>query len=84
MLLESVPNYSEGRRPEVVDRLAAAVEGTPGAYLLDRTSDPSHNRSVLTIAGEAPAVEAALERTVEVSIRDIDMERHTGEHPTPP
>ncbi|HYN69732.1 MAG TPA: glutamate formimidoyltransferase [Candidatus Eisenbacteria bacterium] len=81
MLVEAVPNYSEGRRPEVVDRLAAAVVATPGAHLLDRTSDPSHNRSVLTIAGEAPAVEAALERTIEVSIRDIDMERHTGEHP---
>ena len=81
MLVESVPNYSEGRRPEVVDRLAAAVAATAGAYLLDRTSDPSHNRSVLTIAGEAPAVEAALERTIEVSIRDIDMEQHSGEHP---
>ena len=81
MLVESVPNYSEGRRPAVVDGLAAAVEGTPGAYLLDRTSDPSHNRSVLTIAGEAPAVEAALEATIEVAIRDIDMETHTGEHP---
>jgi glutamate formiminotransferase len=81
VLVESVPNYSEGRRPEVVDRLADAVAATPGAYLLDRTSDASHNRSVLTIAGEATAVEAALERTIEVSIRDIDMERHTGEHP---
>jgi glutamate formiminotransferase / 5-formyltetrahydrofolate cyclo-ligase len=81
VLVESVPNYSEGRRLEVVDRLADAVAATPGAYLLDRTSDPSHNRSVLTIAGEAPAVEAALERTIEVSIDDIDMEQHTGEHP---
>jgi glutamate formiminotransferase len=81
VLVESVPNYSEGRRPEVVDRLADAVATTPGAYLLDRTSDPSHNRSVLTIAGEAPAVEAALERTIQVSIGDIDMEQHTGEHP---
>jgi glutamate formiminotransferase len=81
VLVESVPNYSEGRRPEVVDRLAGAVAATDGAYLLDRTSDPSHNRSVLTIAGEAAAVEAALERTVEVSILDIDMEQHSGEHP---
>lgn len=81
MLVESVPNYSEGRRLEVVDRLADAVAAAPGAYLLDRTSDPSHNRSVLTIAGEAPAVEAALERSIEVSIGAIDMEQHTGEHP---
>ncbi|MES2211117.1 MAG: glutamate formimidoyltransferase, partial [Chloroflexota bacterium] len=81
MLLESVPNYSEGRRPTVVDALAEAVTATSGAYLLDRTSDPSHNRSVLTVAGEAEAVTRALEATIEVAIRDIDMERHTGEHP---
>ncbi len=80
-LVESVPNYSEGRRPEVVDALADAVAGTPGVHLLDRTSDPSHNRSVLTLAGEAEAVTRALEATVEVAIRDIDMEQHTGEHP---
>jgi glutamate formiminotransferase / 5-formyltetrahydrofolate cyclo-ligase len=81
MLIESVPNYSEGRRPEVVDRLAAAVTGTDGVFLLDRTSDPSHNRSVLTMAGDAPAVERALETTIEVAIEAIDMEQHTGEHP---
>ncbi len=81
MLIESVPNYSEGRRVDVVDRLAGAVTATDGAYLLDRTSDPSHNRSVLTIAGEAPAVERALEATIEVAIETIDMEVHTGEHP---
>jgi glutamate formiminotransferase len=81
VLIETVPNYSEGRRGDVVDRLAADVEATPGAYLLDRTSDPSHNRSVLTIAGETPAVEAALEATIASSIELIDMEVHTGEHP---
>jgi glutamate formiminotransferase len=81
VLVESVPNYSEGRRLGVVDRLAAAVEATSGAYLLDRTSDASHNRSVLTMAGEAASVERALEATIEVAIDAIDMERHTGEHP---
>ena len=80
-LVESVPNFSEGRRLEVVDDLAAAVESVPGVSLLDRTSDASHNRSVLTIAGEAPAVADAVERAVEVAIREIDMERHSGEHP---
>jgi len=81
MLVESVPNYSEGRRPAVVDRLADAIRAVPGAHLLDRTSDASHNRSVLTLAGEAPAIEAALEATIEVAIDAIDMETHTGEHP---
>ncbi len=81
VLIESVPNYSEGRRLEVVDELAAAVTSTPGVHLLDRTSDASHNRSVLTLAGEADAVTRALEATVAVAIREIDMEAHTGEHP---
>ena len=81
MLIESVPNYSEGRRLDVVDRLARAVEVTEGAYLLDRTSDASHNRSVLTMAGEAAAVERALEATIEVAVDAIDMEQHAGEHP---
>jgi glutamate formiminotransferase len=81
MLVESVPNYSEGRRPEVIDRLAADVTATPGAFLLDRTSDASHNRSVLTLAGEDDAVVAALEATVASACQAIDMEVHTGEHP---
>ncbi|HET9682219.1 MAG TPA: glutamate formimidoyltransferase [Candidatus Limnocylindrales bacterium] len=81
MLIESVPNYSEGRRLDVVDRLASSVTGTPGAYLLDRTSDPSHNRSVLTLAGEDAAVVAALEATIATALATIDMETHTGEHP---
>jgi glutamate formiminotransferase len=80
-LVESVPNFSEGRRAEVVDRLAAAVAGTPGVHLLDRTSDASHNRSVLTLAGDAEAVGGALEATVAVAVEAIDMERQTGEHP---
>jgi glutamate formiminotransferase len=80
-LVESVPNFSEGRRPEVVDRLAAAIAGTPGVHLLDRTSDASHNRSVLTLAGDADAVVTALERAVGVAVDEIDMETQTGEHP---
>ncbi len=80
-LVESVPNVSEGRRPEVVDRLAAAIESVPGVSLLDRTSDPSHNRSVLTLAGEDGPVADALERLVGVALREIDMEQQSGEHP---
>ena len=79
--MESVPNFSEGRRLEVVDRLADAVTQTSGSHLLDRTSDASHNRSVLTLAGEAGPVCEALERCVEVAIREIDLNRHRGEHP---
>ena len=81
MLIESVPNVSEGRRLDVVDRLAEAIQAGPGVFLLDRTSDASHNRSVFTMAGEHDAVGDALERLVAASIHEIDMDVHTGEHP---
>ena len=80
-LVECVPNFSEGRRTEVVDALAAAVAATPDVHLLDRTSDVDHNRSVLTFAGEAEAVAVAMEAAVEVAIARIDMEEHEGQHP---
>jgi glutamate formiminotransferase len=80
-LVESVPNVSEGRRPDVVDRLAAALESVPGAHLLDRTSDASHNRSVFTVAGEVAAVSDALERLVARALEEIDMRTQSGEHP---
>ena len=81
MLIESVPNISEGRRLDVVDRLAAAIEAVRGVYLLDRTSDASHNRSVFTLAGEHEPVQAALEALIAGVIHEIDMDVHTGEHP---
>jgi glutamate formiminotransferase len=80
-LVESVPNFSEGRRLDVVERLADAVTSTAGVHLLDRTSDASHNRSVLTIAGEAGPVQDAVERAIAVAVHEIDMEAHWGEHP---
>jgi glutamate formiminotransferase / 5-formyltetrahydrofolate cyclo-ligase len=81
VLVESVPNVSEGRRLDVVDRLAEAISSVPGVALLDRTSDVSHNRSVFTMAGEDGPVTEALERLVAASIHEIDMDAHEGEHP---
>ena len=81
MLIESVPNVSEGRRLDVVDRLADVISSVPGVFLLDRTSDASHNRSVFTLAGEDGPVTESLERLVVAAIHDIDMDVHTGEHP---
>ena len=80
-LIESVPNFSEGRRLDVVDRIVASIEGVPGAHLLDRTSDASHNRSVITLAGEPAPILEALERAVAVAVAEIDLEQHVGEHP---
>jgi glutamate formiminotransferase len=81
VLIESVPNVSEGRRLDVVDRLAEAITEDDRVYLLDRTSDASHNRSVFTMAGEHGPVADALERLISAAIHEIDMDQHTGEHP---
>jgi glutamate formiminotransferase / 5-formyltetrahydrofolate cyclo-ligase len=81
VLVECVPNVSEGRRLDVVERLVDALISVPGVFLLDRTSDASHNRSVFTVAGEDDVVSAGLEAMVGQAIDDIDMEQHSGEHP---
>jgi glutamate formiminotransferase len=80
-VIESIPNVSEGRRPEVIERLAEAVRAAPGARLLDYSADPSHNRSVFSIAGDAPAVADAVLRLFEEAVRTIDLRTHRGEHP---
>ena len=80
-LVECVPNFSEGRRTELVDALADVVRKTPGVYLLDRHSDADHNRSVLTFAGAPePTAEAAFE-AIALAARSIDLDKHVGEHP---
>jgi glutamate formiminotransferase / 5-formyltetrahydrofolate cyclo-ligase len=80
-LIECVPNISEGRRPEVVERVVAAIRRVRGVAVLDTSSDASHNRSVLTLAGEADALRAAVLALVEAAVAEIDLRRHSGEHP---
>jgi len=80
-LIECVPNISEGRRTEIVDAAVEAVQATPGVTFLDRTSDPAHNRSVLTFAGDAAALKAAVLALFAVAIPAIDLRTHTGQHP---
>jgi len=80
-LVECVPNVSEGRRIDVIDRLARLIADTPGVRLLDRTSDVDHNRSVFTFAGDADAVIAAAHALVAATYGELDMRSHRGEHP---
>lgn len=80
-IVESIPNVSEGRRPEIVERLATAIRSVPGARLLDYSSDPSHNRSVFTLAGDPQAVKAATLALFEAAVASIDLRAHRGEHP---
>lgn len=85
--LECVPNVSEGRRPEVVRRLAEAVRSRPGARLLDLSTDPDHDRTVLTLAGDPDALVRALLALFEVAVAEIDLGRRgtdgapAGVHP---
>ena len=76
-LLEAVPNFSEGRSRQTL-RLLAAAAGQP---LLDLHADPSHHRSVLTLAGSASQLRSSARSLFETAIRRIDLRRHRGEHP---
>lgn len=80
-LIECIPNFSEARRPEVIDQIVAAITSVEGARLLDRSSDLDHNRTVLTFAGPPFAVEEAAFRAIQTAAELIDLDAHTGEHP---
>jgi glutamate formiminotransferase len=80
-IIECVPNISEGRRHEVVERAAAAIRTIAGARLLDHSSDASHNRSVFTIAGDAAPLKEAVMALYEQVVPAIDLRSHRGEHP---
>jgi glutamate formiminotransferase/formiminotetrahydrofolate cyclodeaminase len=81
MLVECVPNFSEGRRPEVVDAIRAAIASVQGVAVLDVSSDASHNRTVITfVAPVEHAADAAFAGIREARER-IDLTNHTGEHP---
>jgi glutamate formiminotransferase len=79
-LVECVPNFSEGRRAEVIAALVEAVRSTPAAFL-DVSSDADHNRTVITFAGEPNDVAEAMFRAVHVAVEHIDVSQHTGVHP---
>ena len=80
-IIECVPNVSEGRRPDIVAAIVDAVRRVPGVRLLDVSSDASHNRSVITMAGDAAPLESAVLALFEASLSSIDLRTHTGEHP---
>ncbi len=80
-LIECVPNFSEGRDLAKVDAIVRAMSGVAGAWVLDRSSDADHNRSVITLAGKPEAVAEAVIRGAEKAAELIDMTRQTGVHP---
>jgi glutamate formiminotransferase len=80
-LIECVPNVSEGRRTEIVEKLAQNIRHVPGARLLDHSSDREHNRSVFTMVGEAVPLQEAVYSLFDSALSDIDLRTHTGAHP---
>ncbi len=80
-LIECVPNFSEGRDLAKVDAIVDAMSGVTGAWVLDRTSDADHNRSVVTLAGNPEAVAEAAIRGAGKAAELIDMTRQRGVHP---
>ena len=79
--IECVPNFSEGRRPEVIASLGAAIAAVPGVVVLDVHSDRDHNRSVITFAGPASSVAEAAFAAIRLAAQKIDLNQHQGEHP---
>jgi len=80
-LIECIPNFSDARRPEVIDQIVAAIQSVGEVKLLDRSSDFDHNRTVLTFAGSPGGVEEAAFRAIKKAAELIDLDDHIGEHP---
>lgn len=76
-----VPNFSEGRRTEVMDAIVDAMTAVPGVSLLNRQADPDHNRLDTTLIGSPGAVRAAAMAGIEQAVGLIDMDEHRGSHP---
>lgn len=81
LIVECIPNYSEARRPEVVEAILQAIQSVPNVHVLDRHSDMDHNRTVLTFVGPPQAVEEAAFQSIRKAAELINLDQHTGEHP---
>ncbi len=80
-LVECVPNFSEGRRPEIVAKIRDAIAAVSGVTILDVSSDASHNRSVITFVVPAESAADAAFAGIRSAREQIDLTKHTGEHP---
>jgi glutamate formiminotransferase len=81
MLIQCIPNISEGRREDVIAAIVAAISATSDVRLVDWSADRDHNRMVATFVGGPGAVSQAVHALAEVAIASIDMTQHTGVHP---
>jgi len=80
-IIECVPNFSEGRNPENIEKIVAPFRGKKDVKLLDYQTDEDHNRMVVTVVGEPNGLKAAVIEAVGCAIDVIDMRTHQGQHP---
>ncbi len=80
-LVECIPNFSEARRTDVVEKIVASIQTVAGVQVLDKHSDLDHNRTVITLVGEPDAVEEAAFRAIKTASELINLDEHTGAHP---
>lgn len=80
-IVECIPNFSEARRPEVVESIVQTITSVEGVRILDRHSDLDHNRTVVTLLGPSDAVEEAAFQAIKRAAELIDLDKHQGEHP---
>lgn len=80
-IIECVPNFSEGRDLDKVDKIANAFRAKEGVKLLDYSTDKDHNRMVVTVVGEPEAVKKAVIEAIGIAVEIIDLNHHKGQHP---
>lgn len=80
-IVECIPNISEGKNQEVIEAVLNEVRSTPGVTLLDHSSDPNHNRTVITFLGSPEGVAEAAVKLAKKAAELIDLTKHVGEHP---
>lgn len=80
-IIECVPNFSEGRNKEVIEKIVQPFRDAEGVKLLDYSADKSHNRVVVTVIGLPEAVKQSVIAAVGVAVKEIDLTKHQGEHP---
>lgn len=80
-LIECVPNFSEGRRQDVIDEIVNCFKGKRGVYLMDSRADEDHNRLVVSLVGAPAPIQDALIEAAKVAEKHIDMNSHQGAHP---
>ncbi|MDR0412189.1 MAG: glutamate formimidoyltransferase [Dysgonamonadaceae bacterium] len=80
-IIECVPNFSEGRDPEKVERIVNTFRAKENIKLLDYSNDKDHNRMVVTLIGEPQAVREAIVEAVGIAVKEIDLTKHNGQHP---